>query len=322
MTLPTAAVGSTAIRLTALGFGGAPIGNLFAAVDEETALATVAAAWDGGVRYFDTAPHYGLGLSERRLGRAFASRPREQYVVSTKVGLLLAPNGSPTGSDLAANGFAVPDDAVRVRDYSRDGVLRSIEASLLRLGLDRIDIVFIHDRDEFMQEAIDAAAPALSALRDQGVIGAYGAGMNSPQPLQRLVSETDLDVVMVAGRWTLVDRAALPLLNQCEQRGVAVVAAAPFNSGLLASPEPPTDGRFNYGPASTDLLRQAGAIALECRRWGLSLPQAAVQFPLLHPAVVSVVAGMRSPAEAVADLAWATDPVPPQAWAALEDQLT
>ncbi|MDX6256497.1 MAG: D-threo-aldose 1-dehydrogenase [Frankiales bacterium] len=322
MSLPAAAVGSTGIRLTSLGFGAAPIANLFAAVDEQIALATVDAAWDGGIRYFDTAPHYGLGLSELRLGKALRARPRDEFVLSTKVGRLLEANPHPTGSDLADGGFDVPDDYRRVRDYTRDGVLRSIDASLGRLGLDRLDIVYIHDPEDFMAEAITEAAPALSALRDQGVIGAYGAGMNSSQPLQRLVAETDLDVVMVAGRWTLLDRTALPLLDQCRQQGVAVVAAAPFNSGLLASPSPGEESTFDYGLAPAALLSRARAMASECRRRGLSLPQAALQFPLRHPAVVSVVAGMKSPAEATADVALAVAPVPPPAWAALEEQLT
>jgi D-threo-aldose 1-dehydrogenase len=322
MSLPRATVGSTGIELTSLGFGAAPIGNLFAALDEQVALATVDAAWDGGIRYFDTAPHYGLGLSETRLGKGLRARPREEFVVSTKVGRLLEVNPHPTGSDLAAGGFDVADDYLRVRDYSRDGVLRSIEASLARLGLNRLDIVYIHDPEKFMDQAVGETAPALSALRDEGVIGAYGAGMNNSEPLQRLVAETDLDVVMVAGRWTLIDRSALPLLDQCQQRGVAVVAAAPFNSGLLATSTPPVDARFDYLPASADLMEQARAMAAESLRWGMVLPQVALQFPLRHPAVVSVVVGMKSPAEATTDVAWAVDPVPPRAWPALEEQLT
>ncbi|MDX6201442.1 MAG: D-threo-aldose 1-dehydrogenase [Frankiales bacterium] len=322
MSLPTTAVGSTAVRLTALGFGAAPVANLFAAVDDERALATVDAAWDGGIRYFDTAPHYGLGLSELRLGKALQARPRDEFVVSTKVGRLLEVNPNPTGSDLADGLFDVPDDYVRVRDYTRDGVLRSIEASLVRLGLDRVDIVYVHDPDDFMDETIAQAAPALSALREQGVIGAYGAGMNSWEPLRRLVDETDLDVVMLAGRWTLLERAGLPLLDRCQERGVSVVVAAPFNSGLLARPEPPDDARHDYAPAPARLLARARRLAEECRRHGAVLPQAALQFPLRHPAVAAVVAGMASPAEVVADVGWVEAPVPEALWAAMEDVLT
>lgn len=309
------------LPMSTLGLGGAPLGNLYNPVDEDVALATVAAAWDGGVRYFDTAPHYGLGLSETRLGRFLSGQPRDTYALSTKVGRLLEPNPSPTGSDLA-EGFAVRDDLRRVRDFSRDGVLRSIEASLARLGVDRIDIVYLHDPEEHMATVVAEAAPALSRLRDEGVIGAYGAGANAWEPLQLLVSETDLDVVMVAGRWTLLDRTALPLLDQCQLEGVAVVAAAPFNSGLLAGAASAALARFNYQPAPDALLAQARALDEECRRQGLVLQQAALQFPLRHPAVVTVVAGMRSPAEAAADVAWAAAPVPPEAWAALEETLS
>jgi D-threo-aldose 1-dehydrogenase len=194
------AIGRTKVEVTTLGFGAAPIGNLYTAVDDETAHAAINAAWEGGVRYFDTAPHYGLGLSEQRLGAALAEHHRDEVVVSTKVGRLLVPNPTPTGSDLAANGFAVSDTVARLRDYSADGVRRSIEASLTRLGLDRIDIALVHDPDEHMSAAIDEAVPALVALRDQGVVAAIGAGMNDADPLLRFVIETDVDVVMVAAR--------------------------------------------------------------------------------------------------------------------------
>ncbi|MFP3580269.1 aldo/keto reductase [Arthrobacter sp. fls2-241-R2A-200] len=190
----------TRVQLPVLGLGTAPIGNLYRQVPEQEAVDAVAAAWDRGIRYFDTAPHYGLGLAERRLGRALSGQDRSEYVVSTKVGRLLRPNRAPRGLD--TDGFDVPDDVVRVRDYSRDGVLRSIEESLERLGTDRIDIVYIHDPDDYWTEALEGAVPALSALRDEGVIGAWGAGMNQAEMLQRFVIETDIDVIMLAGRYT------------------------------------------------------------------------------------------------------------------------
>lgn len=282
------------IRLTSLGFGAAAIGNLYRAVDDETAAGAATAAWDGGIRYFDTAPHYGLGLSERRLGSALRDWPRDEYVVSTKVGRLLEHNPAPTGSDLEAGGFAVPDDLIRVRDYSRDGTLRSIESSLERLGLNHIDIVYVHDPENHMDAAIREAVPALVELRDQGVVGAVGAGMNFVQPLRRFVAEADVDVIMVAGRWTLVDQSAYPLLEECTQAKVAVVAAAPFNSGLLARSEPGDDAMFDYDRAPADVLDDARACARACRAWDVDLPEAAIRFPLRHPAVVSVVAGMRT----------------------------
>ena len=181
-------IGRTGITITELGFGGAPVGNLYSAVDDAAARLVIDAAWDGGVRYFDTAPHYGLGLSERRIGVALRDRPREQFAISTKVGRLLVPNPSPTGSDLADGGFDVPDDNRREMDYSRDGVLRSIDASLERLGLDRLDIVFVHDPENHMESAVAEAVPALLELRDQGVVGAIGVGMNFVDPLRRFVT--------------------------------------------------------------------------------------------------------------------------------------
>jgi D-threo-aldose 1-dehydrogenase len=312
--MTTSAVGSTSVRVADLGFGAAPIGNLYRAIDDETAEATVETAWRAGVRYFDTAPHYGLGLSESRLGSVLTSKPRAEYVISTKVGRLLQPNPSRTGSDLAAGGFAVPDDLIRVRDYSRDGVRRSLEASLLRLGLDRIDIVFIHDPEDFMAPALLEAVPSLIQLRDEGTIGAVGVGMNYWQPLARFVRETDVDVIMIAGRWTLIDRSGEPLLALCLDRGVSVVAAAPFNSGLLAKPWPSDDAYFDYAPAPAALLQHARAYAQTCDSFGSSLPQVAIQFPLRHPAVVSVVTGMRTPQQVAQNVAWASAPVREALW--------
>lgn len=312
-----AEIARTGVFVTALGFGGSTVGNLYRAVDDETAFAAVAAAWDGGIRYFDTAPHYGLGLSERRLGRALKDRPRDEYTLSTKVGRLLAPNPSPTGSDLETGGFAVPDDLVRVRSYSRDGVLRSIESSLERLGLDRIDIVYVHDPEDYMEVAIAEAVPALVELREQGVVGAVGAGMNYVEPLRRFVAEADVDVIMVAGRWTLVDQRAEPLLDECSEAAVGVVVAAPFNSGLLASSEPASDAMFDYDTAPADVLDAARASARACKRRGVELPAAALQFPLRHPAAVSVVTGMRTVEQVETNLRWIAAEIDARLWAEL-----
>lgn len=304
----------TGVAVSDLGFGASPIGNLHRAVSEDSAIAAVTAAWEAGIRYFDTAPHYGLGLSERRLGYALRGRPRDEYAVSTKVGRLLEPNPSPTGSDLAAGGFAVPDDHRRVRDYSRDGVHRSLEASLERLGLSRIDIVYVHDPEDFMDAAVNNAIPALIELREQGVVGAVGAGMNYVGPLQRIVAEADIDVLMVAGRWTLVDRSAEVLLDECADRGVAVVDAAPFNSGLLSRPEPPADAKFDYTDAPADVLELAREYARACTARGTALPAAALQFPLRHPAVVSVVAGMRSEGQVNMNVEWISAQIDGELW--------
>jgi D-threo-aldose 1-dehydrogenase len=310
-------IGRTDVYVSELGFGGAPIGNLYEPVPDEDAAAAVRTAWEGGVRYFDTAPHYGLGLSERRLGAALRDRPRDEFVISTKVGRLLVANPAPTGSDLAAGGFAVPDDLTRERDYSRDGVRRSLDASLDRLGLDRIDMVYIHDAEDHMEQALREAVPALIELREQGVVGAIGAGMNFVAPLLRFVIEADVDAVMLAGRWTLADRTGEPLAEACADREVSVVTAAPFNSGLLARPTPGEDAHFDYGRAPADVLAFARRLAAGCDAAGTSLPQAALQFPLQHAAVPTVVVGMRSAAQARANLDWAGSPLPASLWTRL-----
>jgi D-threo-aldose 1-dehydrogenase len=239
-------------------------------------------------------------------------------VLSTKVGRLLAPNPAPHGSDLAAGGFDVPDTAVRRFDFSRDGVLRSLDSSLQRLGLDRIDIAYVHDPDEHVDEAIAQAVPALVELRDQGVVGAVGVGMNQWQAPLRFVRETDLDVVMLAGRWTLLDRSGEPLLRECADRGVGVVAAAAFNSGLLAHDRPPDDARFDYRPAPADVIARANALADVCEAHGVPLPAAAVQFPLRSQSVRSVVCGLRSAGEVEQALEHLRTAVPAGAWEQLE----
>lgn len=311
-----------AIEVTELGFGAAPLGNLGRETDPLEARLAVAAAWSGGVRYFDTAPHYGLGLSERRLGQALAEYPREEYVVSTKVGRMLEPNPAPTGSDLAAGGFAVPDEFVRRFDFSADAVRRSLESSLGRLGTDRVDIVYVHDPDDHAEQAISEAIPALIKLREEGVVNAVGVGINQWQLALRMVRETDLDVVMLAGRWTLLDRSGTELVAECGERGVGLVAAAPFNSGLLATPRPRTTATFDYGPAPEAILARAQALADACERHGVELPAAALQFPLRSPAVVSVVCGLRTAAQAEAAVTRLDAPIPADLWDEFEEKET
>lgn len=316
--LPTRRVGR--LSVSELGFGGSTIGNLSRPIDDDTATAAVDAAWDAGVRYFDTAPHYGLGLSERRLGRALAARPRDRYVLSTKVGRLLEPNDRPTGSDLPAGGFAVPDGLRRVFDFSRTGVLRSLESSLDRLRADRVDIVLIHDPDapEHAEQAITQAVPALLKLRDEGVVGAVGLGMNECATPLRAVHETDIDVVMIAGRWTLLDRSAAPLLDACLERGVAVLAAAPYNSGVLAADRPDRTARYQYRTVDAAMLDRALELAERLTAHGVRLPCAAVQFALRHPAVASVVVGMRSARQVISTVQAFRTPVPDAAWKEVE----
>jgi D-threo-aldose 1-dehydrogenase len=305
--------------LTELGFGGAQVGNLYRAVSDEVADEAVRAAWDAGVRYFDTAPHYGLGLSERRLGRSLGTYPRDEFVVSTKVGRWLEP--ADTGGQLDPEGFAVAATHRRVWDFSRDGVLRSVEASLERLGLDRIDLVLIHDPDDHAREALEAAAPTLSELRSAGVIRGYGAGMNQAPMLARFVRETDVDVVMVAGRFTLLDQtAADDLLPAALERGVGVINAGIFNSGLLSRPRPRPGARYDYGPVPGDIFERSARIARVCEQFGIDLPTAAAAFANRHPAVASVVVGLRTPAHVRELVARWQRPVPEGLWAALSEQ--
>jgi D-threo-aldose 1-dehydrogenase len=317
--IPTRAIGRTDVTVSALGFGGAPIGNLFQEVSDVAAEATVAAARRAGIRYLDTAPHYGLGLSERRLGAALAGTARNSFTISTKVGRILVENEAKSGSD-GENGFAVPDDLGRVVDFSGDGVRRSIGESLDRLGLDSIDIALVHDPDDALEQTIRESLPALAALRDEGIVRAIGVGMNRWQPLQLLVERSDLDVVMIAGRWTLLDRSASPLLETCLERSVSVIAAAPFNSGILARADIQETSTFNYGPAGGELIESARRLAAICDRHGVELPTAALQFPLRHPAVVSVVCGMRTADEARINASLFTKPIPPELWQELDGE--
>lgn len=313
--------------LTRLGFGGAAIGNLFSAVDDEEAAAAVDAAWDSGIRYFDTAPHYGLGLSERRLGEVLRKRPREQYVISTKVGRILEPvdpaelaaarrAGDGRYERDAEGGFEVPGDRVRRWDFSADGVRRSIEESLERLGLDRIDVVYIHDPDDHVEEAIGQACPALERLREEGVVSAIGVGMNQTAVPARFVRETDIDLVLLAGRYTLLDRGgADELLPAALDRGVGVVLGGVFNSGLLADPR--AAATYDYRPASPELVRRALEIEEVCEEYGVPLRAAALQFGFTHPAVTSVLVGIRSPEQASDCAAMAGVTVPETLWSRL-----
>jgi D-threo-aldose 1-dehydrogenase len=315
--LPRREIRGTGVHLTTLGFGAAPIAGLYRAVDEATARNTINAAWQGGIRYFDTAPHYGLGLSERRLGEALRDRPRDDIVVSSKVGRLLVPRTPPAARDDEL--FDVRGDLTRRRDYSRNGVLRSLEATLQRTGLDRVDVLYIHDPDEHWREAAEEAVPALVELREAGVVGAIGVGMNQSAMLARFIEQTDVDVVMLAGRYTLLEQgAADELLPTAIEHGRSVIAAAVFNSGLLAREEVQDTATYNYQKASHDVLERARLLASVCREHGTTLPAAATHFPLRHTAVVSVVVGMRSPEEVHRNLAAYAQHVPDELWADLE----
>jgi D-threo-aldose 1-dehydrogenase len=305
--LPTVPLGRGGLRVTRLMFGGAPIGGLYSPVGEDAARATLEAAWTAGIRAFDTAPHYGAGLSERRLGAFLAGRPRGEYVLSTKVGRVLVPSAH--GADGPAE---FPDETTglaRVRDYSRDGVLASLEGSLERLGLDRVDIALIHDPDDHGPQALDEAYPALADLRAAGVIGAVGVGMGRADMLEWFVARAGLDCVLIAGRYTLLDTgAAATLLPECQRRGVAVLAGGVFNSGVLADPGP--GARYDYQAAPPGILDRAQRIRAVCARHGVPIGAAALHFTLRHPAVTAAVVGARSAGEIRDDAGYLAARVP------------
>ncbi|WP_411120163.1 aldo/keto reductase [Streptomyces sp. 058-1L] len=304
---------NTSVELTELGFGASALGNLYRLTPADEATAAVDAAWEAGVRYFDTAPHYGLGLSECRLGAALSSRPREEYVVSSKVGRLLVPNEQPRGVD--SEGFVVRDDLRREWDFSRDGVLRSIEATLERTGLDRLDIVYLHDPDDHWRQAAEEAMPTLADLRDQGVVGAVGAGMNQSAMPARFLRETAADVVMLAGRYTLLDQSALDdALPTALEYSKSVVAVGVFNSGLLSRDRPSPGMKYDYESAPADLVARARAIAEVCERHGTTLPAAAAAFPFTHPRIINVTLGMRNPEQVARNAGLLRRDVPEALW--------
>jgi D-threo-aldose 1-dehydrogenase len=280
-------LGGSSVEVTELAFGGAAIGGLYAPVGEATAALAVRRALDRGIRYFDTAPHYGAGRGEQRLGAALAGAG----VVSTKVGRLLVPLGP--GEPPEPEGFADPPPYRRVWDWTAEGVHRSLTESLERLGRDRVDVLLLHDPDDHETEIYETAYPALAALRDEGVVGAIGAGMNQTAMLTRFVERLDLDVVLCAGRYTLLDRSALvDLLPACERRGTSVVVGGVYNSGLLAG-----GTTYDYAPAPPEVLARVARLQEVCAGHGVPLRAAALRFPLRHPAVVSVLVGCRSAAE-------------------------
>ncbi|MDH2444025.1 aldo/keto reductase [Amnibacterium sp. CER49] len=311
-------MGPDRFRPPRLGFGTAPIGGLYEAATDEEAAATLGAAWDAGFRYFDSAPHYGLGLSERRLGAALARRPRDEVVVSTKVGRLLVPDPSGAGR-LDDQGFAVPATLRREWDFSRDGVLRSVEQSLERTGLDRFDVLYLHDPDQHWEQASTTGVGALIELRDQGVVRAVGAGMNQSAMLARFVRETDVDLVMLAGRFTLIDQSALDdLLPLALERSVGVVAVGVYNSGLTSRATVSDDTTYDYAAAPAERVERARRIAAVCEAHGTTLPEAALAFPRRHPAVVSVVVGVRGVDQVAETVQRDRAAVPDALWQELE----
>jgi D-threo-aldose 1-dehydrogenase len=307
-----------------LAFGGAPIGNLYASMEDEAAALTIARAWQRNIRHFDTAPYYGYGLSESRLGAALGELPRESFSVSTKVGRLIEADASQVRH---ADGFIVDGHRARF-DYSRDGVMRSVEASLARLRVDYVDVLLLHDigalthgtrHAAVLQQALDEALPAMEALRTQGVCRAIGLGVNEQAVCLEVMPRCSLDAIMLAGRYTLFEQAdSMAVMAQAQARGVAILAAGPYNSGLLGGSDRP--GTFyNYEPAGEATLQKAQRFYDVLHSAHTDVGAAALQFPLAHPAVASVVCGLRSVDEVDIASERLQAHIPADAWRALRD---
>lgn len=289
------------LTLPRVALGCAPLAGLYGEVSEAQAAATVAAALERGITCFDTAPLYGAGLSERRLGAALRGVPRERLIISTKVGRLVRPDGSVAF------------------DWSADGIRRSLAASLERLGLDRVDIVHLHDPDDHLPQVLATALPALRELRDQGVVRAIGAGMNQWPMLSRLLDTGSLDCVLLAGRYTLLEQEASAFLERCRSSAVSVLLGGIFNSGILAT-GPIPGAKYNYADAPIEILARVRRIEQACVRHGVALHTAALQFPLRNPAVTTIVVGAASPAEVGAISAALGAEVPAVLWETLHDE--
>lgn len=313
-----------------VALGGAPLGNLFRPVREDEALAVLDRAWDAGIRYYDTAPHYGHGLSERRFGAALRARPRASFLLSTKVGRLLHADAQAPADQ---HGYVDVPRFVQAYDYSRAGVLRSLADSRARLGIDRIDIVYVHDLDRVthgdafdtrLRTLLDEGLPALAELKRSGDIAAFGIGVNGVAICLEVLGHADVDVILLAGRYTLADQSALPeLMPLCARRGVALVLGGPFNSGILATGARPRDGSkpfFDYAPAPQAVVDRVAALEGVCARHGVPLRAAALQFVAAHPGADVVLAGARNVAELDDLVAMRRYPVPPGFWSELRDR--
>jgi D-threo-aldose 1-dehydrogenase len=321
--------GGAELGFTELGFGAAPLGNLYRPMTEKEARATLDMAWAEGVRYFDTAPLYGLGLSETRLNGFLRAKPRESYILSTKVGRLL--QLCPPAEKTRPNAFFETPSRKEIFDYSRDGVLRSLEFSLERLGLDYIDVVYAHDVDVFTHGTAEAADQrirefmsggyrALLELREQGVIKAFGAGINEWPIAERLAREGDFDVFLLAGRYTLLEQEALTsFLPYCIEKHIGIVIGGPYNSGILAT-GPKAGAFYNYAPAPRDILERVRAIEAVCKTHGVKLAEAALRFPLSHPAIVSVIPGGQKASEVRRNAEILQTKIPAALWRDLKSQ--
>ena len=322
-------LGNGGITFTELGFGAAPLGNLMRAISDADADMLLQSAWDRGLRYFDTAPLYGLGLSETRLNRFLRGKPRDSYVLSTKIGRLFRAT-TPERRDGPAKWIDVPSRN-EIYDYGYDGTLRSLEFSLERLGIDRVDILYAHDLDLFnhgQKDVLDAKLAefmaggyrALLRLREEGVIRAFGAGLNEWQPCEWLAERGDFDLFLLAGRYTLLEQGPLDsFFPTCAQRGIGIVIGGPYNSGILAT-GPVPGAMFNYSPAPPGVIETARRIAGVCDRHGVRLIDAALRFPLLHPVVVSVIPGTQRMQELDSTIRAAAAAIPVALWDDLKSE--
>ncbi|MFG2225770.1 aldo/keto reductase [Streptomyces sp. NPDC048644] len=304
-------LGRSGVTVPPLGLGCAPLGNLYRAVPEAQAQDVLRTALATGARYLDTAPHYGVGLAEERIGRALRGRDRATYTLSTKVGRRLRPLAP--GEEAEGEGFVDTPARARVRDFSRDGIRAGLDASLERLGVESVDIVYLHDVEDHLREVYETGFPALAELRDQRAVRAIGFGMNHSGVLARLVADLDVDVVLCAGRWTLLERTAFDdLLPVCARRGTSVVVGGVYNSGLLADPSP--GAPYDYAPAPPAVLARARQLADICAEFGVPLKAAALRFPFGHPAVASAVVGAATADEAAQNAALFTHDIPDALW--------
>jgi len=307
----------SSVELSAMGLGCAQLGGLYQAMSDADAQAIVNAAWEAGIRYFDTAPYYGYTLSERRLGDALSERDRDSFVVSTKAGRLMKLDA---GVQPGENGWAQPLPFRPHFDYTYDGIMRSHQDSLRRLRLDRIDILYVHDIGQathgslhnhyWKQLTHGGGFRALTQLRDAGSVGAIGLGVNEWQVVADAIDACDIDCALLAGRYTLLEQAARrPLLDKCAERGIGIVIGGPFNSGILAGTR-----KFNYEDAPAPIIARVEAIEAVCREHSVPIQAAALQFPMAHPAVVSCVAGAHSPEQLLQNTAWFAQQLPDGLW--------
>ena len=295
-------LGQTDVRVSTLGLGTAPLSSLYGSVPEAQAIETIQHSLDAGITYFDTAPAYGAGLAEKRLGTALAGVDRDRYVLSTKAGVL--PTGWESDGEF---------------DFSRDSILRSVEESLDRLNVDSVDILLIHDPDRHYRQALDEAYPAMVDLKDQGIVTAIGVGMNQWRMLMDFANEADFDCFMMAGQYTLLVQEGLALMDMCQERGIGVLSAGIYNSGILAT-GPVPGAKYFYSEAPPEIMERTRRIEAICERYGVPLNVAALQFPMAHPAATCVVVGTSSATRLVGYLEAMQMTIPTELWADLQQE--